>query len=72
MMRARIDKTLEKIRDGRLPVTTDEKPLIETGDGNLCSGCGDTIGPIEQLYRPRVVPFRFHDVCYYVWATFKN
>jgi hypothetical protein len=71
MLRARIDKTREKIRDGRLPLVPDAKPAIETGDDNLCSGCGELIRPSEQLYRPGVAGFRFHDVCYYVWATFK-
>jgi hypothetical protein len=68
-----MDKTLEKIRHGGLPAATDAKPVIETGDGNLCSGCGETIESLEELYAVRVVmSFRFHDVCYNGWATFKR
>jgi hypothetical protein len=69
MLRARIDKTREKIPDGRLPLVPDPKPVIETGDDNLCSGCGEPIRPIEQLYRPRVASLRLHDVCYYIWTA---
>ena len=69
MMRARIDKTREKIRAGRLPQTTDAKPAIEAGDGNLCSGCGEIIVHTEQLYRPRGAALRMHDVCYYAWGA---
>jgi hypothetical protein len=72
MLRARVDRTLEKIRLGGLPAAPEAKPLIEGGDGNLCSGCGETIEPADQLYSVRVVaPYRFHDVCYNAWATFK-
>lgn len=71
MLRARIDKTLEKLRYGGLPAPIEAKPVVESGDGNLCSGCGESIEPFEQLYGVRVIlPFRFHDVCYYTWATF--
>jgi hypothetical protein len=72
MHRGRIEKTIEKIRNGRLPPMPDLRPVVETGDGNLCSGCGEIIRPIDELYRPRVVPFRFHDICYYVWTTFER
>ena len=73
MSRDRFSRTVEKTRCGGLPAATDEKPAIESGDGNRCHGCGDTIDPADQLYLVRVVvPLRFHDVCYTAWATFKR
>ena len=73
MLRARVDRTMEKIRRGGLPAPTDAKPLVEGGDGNLCSGCSETIEPAEQRYSVRVVAsYRFHDVCYNAWVTFKS
>ena len=71
--RERVEKTLDKMRRGGLPAPTADKPSIETGSGNRCSGCDETIEPTEMLYAVRVVvPLRFHDVCYNAWATFKR
>jgi hypothetical protein len=37
MSQGRIDKTLDKTRRG-LPPPTDDRPVIESGNGNRCSG----------------------------------
>lgn len=71
----RADKTRDKTRRGGLPAPTDDKPSLETGNGSRCSGCAETIQPIERLYFVRIgslVLLRFHDVCYEAWANFKR
>jgi hypothetical protein len=75
MSQGRIDKTVDKMRRGGLPAPTDDKPSVEAGNGNRCSGCSETIEPVDQLYFVhvrRVALLRFHDVCYNAWATFKR
>lgn len=75
MQRGRIERTLNKTRSGGLPKPTDDMPSIETGNGNRCSGCSETIEPAEQLYFVhvhRVALLRFHDVCYNAWVTFRR
>jgi len=69
----RTEKTVEKTRRGRLPKPTDDMPSVEAGNGKRCSGCSETIEPLERLYFVhvhRVALLRFHDVCYNAWATF--
>jgi hypothetical protein len=74
-LQGRIDKTLDKMCRGGLPAPTSDKPVVETGNGNRCTGCSETIDPIEQMYFiviRGVGSFRFHDICYNAWATFKT
>jgi hypothetical protein len=74
-LQGRIDKTLDKMCRGGLPAPRATKPVVETGNGNRCSGCSATIDPIEQMYFiviRGVGSFHFHDICYNAWATFKT
>ena len=69
----RIEKTIDKMRRGGLPAPTSDKPSIETGNGTRCSGCTETVDPVDMMYLlfiRGVGPFRFHDVCYHAWASF--
>jgi hypothetical protein len=73
--KAGIDKTLDKMCRGGLPAPPKDKPVVETGNGNRCSSCSETIDPIEQMYFiviRGVGSFRFHDIRCNAWATFKT
>jgi hypothetical protein len=70
----RIDKTLDKMRRGGLPAPSNDRPAIEAGNGCRCSGCSETIDPVDHLYLVLihgVGPFRFHEDCFNAWATYR-
>jgi hypothetical protein len=71
----RVDKTLEKMRRGGLPATTEHTWLVGIGDGRPCDSCGETIHKTEVLCTVSVLhalDWRFHEVCYDAWVKFKQ
>ena len=73
LMQGRIEKTLERMRRGELPVPTTDRPSIETGTYRFCDGCRDPITPLERMSVVvifQVAVLRFHDECYTAWSSF--
>jgi hypothetical protein len=76
MTQGRIDKTLDKMRRGGLPLApTDTRATVESGNGRKCDGCSEPMYQIDRMYVAVVLDvtvLRFHDVCYQAWASFKR
>jgi hypothetical protein len=75
MTQGRIDKTRDKMRRGGLPAPTGHGRLVNLGDGRPCDGCGDTIHPTESQFTVSVaggLNWRYHEDCYFAWATFER
>jgi len=73
MTQGRMDKTVDKMRRGGLPVPTEHTRVVALGDGRPCDGCSETIDPTEAQWTIRVVgglEWRLHEECYTAWSTF--
>jgi hypothetical protein len=76
MFEARIQKTLEAIRSGTLPLpTSTENMFVQSVNGALCSGCGDLIARLQAYYSVRTrndsAPvLRLHPGCHDAWRRF--
>lgn len=72
--KSRIEKTRDKIRDGRLPRPTTARSAFESGNGQRCAGCSETITQLERMATviASVALRRLHEECYTVWATFSE
>jgi hypothetical protein len=74
MTQGRIDKTLDKMRRGGLPLApADIRPSAESGNGRKCDGCSEPMYQLDRMYVAvvfNVTVLRFHDVCYEAWAHF--
>ena len=74
-MRARVEKTRDKMRRGGLPAPFPAKPWRGRGAGDSCSGCGDLIIRTEtqiDIDVRGVLTLAFHDECYRAWSTFPD
>ena len=74
LSRPRIDRTADRTDRGELPAPMGHTASVAPSDGNPCDGCDETVAPVEQIYfvNVRGALLRFHDTCYYAWATFKR
>ena len=76
MPTARIAKTFEKLRAGKLlGPTPDMKYMVTGGRGHTCRGCGELIGPLENAYYVRALrgaDFSLHLVCAEAWLRFRQ
>jgi hypothetical protein len=73
--RRRADRTTDKTRNGGLPAPSGYSRQMGLGDGSVCDGCGETIQPSDMLCTVSILgslSWRFHDVCYDAWVTFKR
>lgn len=73
MVQGRIDETLDKMRRGGLPALTNDRPVLESGNGRRCDGCGEALTKLERmavLVVSSVVLLRLHEECYTAWSTF--
>lgn len=71
----RFEKTLDRMRSGRLPAPTDNTRHLSLGDGSPCDGCDETIELGDGLLTVDVLEalsLRFHEPCYTAWSTFKE
>ena len=76
MPATRIAKTLDRLRDGALPLSSFAvRAFRAAGAGKECNGCGETIGGFEGAYYVRMgggEGLRFHLVCHETWVRFKR
>jgi hypothetical protein len=69
---SRTARTIANTRQGALPVPLDGKLWVGHGSGKACSGCGDSINPIEREFERDylgTLTFRFHAECYGAWSS---
>ena len=77
MLRARMDKTRDRMRRGGLPIprTDSNTAWVGRGDGAICNGCSEVIERSETQcdvdFGPTLV-FTFHRECYESWMTYPN
>jgi hypothetical protein len=73
--RGRIEKTLERVRRGRLPAATVHAWILRPGDGRPCDGCGEEIAVGDVRVSVNVADAfngHFHELCYDAWVTFRR
>jgi hypothetical protein len=70
--KSRVEKTRENIRGGGLPVPTIARAAFESGNGQRCAGCSETITQLERMATviAGVALRRLHEECYTAWAAF--
>lgn len=72
--KSRIEKTRDKIRGGGLPLPTSARSAFESGNGQRCAGCSETITQLERMATVIVSTAvrRLHEECFTAWATFSE
>ena len=71
--RARIERTVDKMRRGGLPAPFTGRTWVHFGTSRPCSGCCEPVISSEREFGvelSKALTFVFHVECYNAWMTF--